>query len=181
MGYYLTFALNVKQEKIPENVVIAKKLLMEVVGYLEKDAEKLVFIRPDKTILVNLTIEEAIKIAQPFEDHDMIPGLYNHATNAMEAWNDYHFFVKQPIKDHYECLARPECRINPDQKYITQEPYVPTPKPQPSKPSVECPYCHSTNCKKISGVSKAGSVALFGLFSQKARHQWHCNDCKSDF
>ena len=41
MGYYLTFALNVKQEKIPENVVIAKKLLMEVVGYSEKDVEKL--------------------------------------------------------------------------------------------------------------------------------------------
>lgn len=121
MGYYLTFALNVKQEKIPENVVIAKKLLMEVVGYSEKDAEKLVFGRYDNTILVNLTIEEAIKIAQPFKDHDMIPCLYNHATNAMEAWNDYHFFVKQPIKDHYECLARPECRINPDQKYITQE------------------------------------------------------------
>ena len=121
MGYYLTFALNVKQEKIPENVVIAKKLLMEVVGYSEKDAEKLVFGRYDNTILVNLTIEEAINVAQPFKDHDMIPCLYNHATNAMEAWNDYHFFVKQPIKDHYECLARPECRINPDQKYITQE------------------------------------------------------------
>ena len=137
MGYYLTFALNVKQEKIPENVVIAKKLLMEVVGYSEKDAEKLVFGRYDNTILVNLTIEEAINVAQPFKDHDMIPCLYNHATNAMEAWNDYHFFVKQPIKDHYECLARPECRINPDQKYITQEPYVPTPKVQPSKPRSE--------------------------------------------
>ncbi len=43
MGYYLTFALNVNQEDIPENVVIAKKLLMEVVGYSEKDAEKLIF------------------------------------------------------------------------------------------------------------------------------------------
>lgn len=94
MGYYLTFALNVNQEDIPENVVIAKKLLMEVVGYSEKDAEKLIFCRYDNTILVNLTIEEAIKIAQPFKDHDMIPGLYNHATNAMEAWNDYHFFYE---------------------------------------------------------------------------------------
>ena len=48
--------------------------------------------------------------------------------------------------------------------------------------SVECPYCHSTNTKKISGMSKAGSVALWGIFSiGKVTKQWHCNNCKSDF
>lgn len=45
----------------------------------------------------------------------------------------------------------------------------------------KCPTCGSTNIKKISGLSKAGSVAMFGLFSQKVRHQWHCNNCGSDF
>ncbi len=50
------------------------------------------------------------------------------------------------------------------------------------KPVVECPYCHSTNTKKISGVSKAGSVALFGIFAAgKVSKQWHCNSCGSDF
>ena len=182
MGYYLMFSLNANEEDIPENVKNAKKLLMEVVGYSEKDAEKLIFMRTDDTILVNLTIEEAIKIAQPFEDHDIIPTLYNHATNKMEGWNRYHFFVKQPIKDHYECLARPECRINPDQKYITQEPYVPTPKAQPSKPSVECPYCHSTNTKKITLTSKTVHTAMFGIFSiGRNSKQWHCHNCGSEW
>lgn len=46
---------------------------------------------------------------------------------------------------------------------------------------VHCPYCNSTNCKKISGVSKVTSVAMFGIFSQKVKKQWHCNNCKSDF
>lgn len=46
---------------------------------------------------------------------------------------------------------------------------------------VTCPYCHSINTTKISAASKAGSVFLFGIFSQKVRHQWHCNECKSDF
>lgn len=46
---------------------------------------------------------------------------------------------------------------------------------------VHCPYCNSTNCKKISGISKATSVAIFGLFSQKVKKQWHCNNCGSDF
>lgn len=50
-----------------------------------------------------------------------------------------------------------------------------------SASQVTCPYCKSTNVTKISGLSKAGSVALFGIFSQKVRHQWHCNSCKSDF
>lgn len=49
-------------------------------------------------------------------------------------------------------------------------------------PSVQCPYCKSTNTKKISGVSKAASVATFGVFGlAKASKQWHCNNCKSDF
>ena len=46
---------------------------------------------------------------------------------------------------------------------------------------ITCPYCHSANTKKISAMSKAGSVALFGIFSQKVKKQWHCNGCGSDF
>ena len=46
---------------------------------------------------------------------------------------------------------------------------------------VHCPYCNSSNCKKISGISKATSVAMFGIFSQKVKKQWHCNNCKSNF
>lgn len=48
--------------------------------------------------------------------------------------------------------------------------------------SVECPYCHSKNTKKISTTSKVGSVAVFGVFAVgKVTKQWHCNNCKSDF
>lgn len=46
---------------------------------------------------------------------------------------------------------------------------------------VECPYCHSHNTKKISSTSKAVNTAMFGVFGQKRKHQWHCNKCKSDF
>jgi hypothetical protein len=28
-----------------------------------------------------------------------------------------------------------------------------------------CPYCNSADLKKISGLSKAGSVALWGIFA----------------
>lgn len=51
-----------------------------------------------------------------------------------------------------------------------------------NKNVIECPYCHSTNTKKISSLSKAGSVALFGIFGLgKTTKEWHCNNCNSDF
>lgn len=52
---------------------------------------------------------------------------------------------------------------------------------QQSKPVVTCPYCHSTNTSKISTTAKVVNIALFGIFGQKRKHQWHCNNCSSDF
>ena len=55
-------------------------------------------------------------------------------------------------------------------------------KPITKKTAIECPYCHSTNTKKISGLSKVGSMALWGVFALgKTSKQWHCNTCNSDF
>ena len=47
------------------------------------------------------------------------------------------------------------------------------------KPS--CPYCKSTNLRKIGVVGRSVSVGLFGLASGKIGKQWHCNNCNSDF
>lgn len=48
-------------------------------------------------------------------------------------------------------------------------------------PTITCPYCKSTNTKKISSVSRMFSGGLFGLGSKKIGKQWHCNSCGSDF
>lgn len=45
-----------------------------------------------------------------------------------------------------------------------------------------CPYCNSTNIKKITTGSKVAHTALFGIFSMSRNSkQWHCNNCKSNF
>ena len=45
-----------------------------------------------------------------------------------------------------------------------------------------CPYCNSTNTKKITTGSKVAHTALFGIFSiSRNSKQWHCNNCNSDF
>lgn len=41
----------------------------------------------------------------------------------------------------------------------------------------KCPTCGSTKLSKVSTISKAGSVALWGLFSQKVKKTWHCGNC----
>ena len=49
------------------------------------------------------------------------------------------------------------------------------------KPTITCPYCNSTNCKKLGAISRGVSFGLFGFGSGKIGKQWHCNSCKSDF
>ena len=51
----------------------------------------------------------------------------------------------------------------------------------PAKPVITCPYCKSTNTKKLSSLSRALSAGIFGLGSSKIGKQWHCNSCGSDF
>lgn len=45
----------------------------------------------------------------------------------------------------------------------------------------KCPTCGSTDLSKVSTLSKAGSVFMFGLLSQKVKKQWHCNNCGSEW
>ena len=57
-----------------------------------------------------------------------------------------------------------------------------TKDPKSSKPTVECPYCHSTDTKKITNTSKAVHTAIFGIFSiGRNSKNFHCNSCGSDF
>lgn len=63
---------------------------------------------------------------------------------------------------------------NPDELAFN----IPTPVPQPI---VTCPYCNSTDTKKISLTSKAVNTALFGFLGTKRHKQWHCNRCGSDW
>ncbi len=52
----------------------------------------------------------------------------------------------------------------------------------PTKPAIECPYCHSTDTKKITVTSKAVHTALFGIFSMgRNSKNFHCNKCGADF
>ena len=40
-----------------------------------------------------------------------------------------------------------------------------------------CPTCGSPDIEPISGLSKAASFAMWGVFSGKIRKQFHCTNC----
>ena len=45
-----------------------------------------------------------------------------------------------------------------------------------------CPTCQSTDLKKISGLSKVGSIAVWGVFAAgRTSKTWHCNHCGSEW
>lgn len=45
-----------------------------------------------------------------------------------------------------------------------------------------CPYCNSTDTKRITITSKAVHTAFIGIFSMSRNSKnFHCNNCKSDF
>lgn len=44
--------------------------------------------------------------------------------------------------------------------------------------TIKCPNCQSANVHKIGGLSKAGSVAMFGIFAMgKVSKTYQCNKC----
>lgn len=78
-------------------------------------------------------------------------------------------WIKRSENDKQKCIAMVEYEnLGNDDKNL--------------KPHVECPYCHSTNTKKISAISKMWSLNWLGMYGiGKVSKQWHCNNCDSDF
>lgn len=83
--------------------------------------------------------------------------------------------------DGYTTCPKCNCDLIPEAEYKSMGYHHPDPD-QPRRPTVECPYCHSINTKKISTASKAVHTAVFGVFSlSRNSKNYHCNSCNSDF
>lgn len=80
-------------------------------------------------------------------------------------------------ENHPELKQSPEFSEEAYQKRINYVPYE-----YGSSNSVKCPYCQSTNTKKITNISKAVHTAMFGIWSTSRNSKnYHCNKCGSDF
>lgn len=88
-------------------------------------------------------------------------------------------FIEAMIKLRQDDIIEYESRMSQFRTQVQQQEQAKKATEEKSKP--HCPTCGSTNITKISGTSKAASVALWGIFSQKVKKQWHCNSCKYEW
>ena len=182
-----------KSQEDKETLDRSIPLIQEVFGYTNEEIEGFkvkIFYPP---LAIDVTFEQLELALQPFIDNKirMLNGYeYDENHNLIETLVEYRTLglKPQPPKSHYyeEPVIRRDQLVDPynpptwNSKWTTG--FTFKPESQPTSPTITCPYCKSTNCKKISGLSKAGSVALWGIFALgKTTKQWHCNNCKSDF
>ena len=148
-----------------------RKLLKEVLGYNDSEINKLESEHFGRNIVDKLTIEQAKEISKIFSDNNF--QIYLNDGSGVEHaifWNQLGIdWEDEPPKDHY-CdeplvsrehladLSIPKKVCPPVREYIYDI-------------KVECPYCHSTNTKKIHYFGWLGMVGK----------QFHCNNCNANF
>lgn len=96
--------------------------------------------------------------------------LYLHGKNIEKynlAQSDFEEYQKQIIKEQDQAVANAQAQADARARELASRPH--------------CPYCNSQNTTKISSTAKALDTAVFGIYGNKRRHQWYCNNCKSDF
>lgn len=134
------------------------KNIRELTGSEIADAKNIVDNTPS-TVVSGLSMEEAMIIKEVFISNG----------SSVEICND----LDSTMPNQYIKGKNLRVMINSDQKQAVK---VENPAPQ-----VHCPYCQSTDVKRISAASKGISIIGFGIFSNKIGKQWHCNSCNSDF
>ena len=110
--------------------------------------------------------QKLIKMSMTCEEFQILRNISNEPS-FMQAMND---LKERDIIEYNLKLSQFKTQVEQQQSNKLQN--YNTPK---------CPTCNSTNIKKISGLSKAGSVAMWGLLSRKVHKQWHCNQCGSEW
>ena len=176
----------------------AAPLFKEVFGYTDEDIKNFIKVQEQHyfpPLAMNVSLEQAKLIIQPFWDNGLNVFIEEYDDNTFEHLDFGNHItrlgvvVNRPPQSHYydKPIIREDQKIDPfnpptfDRSWIGLSITGYTGK-QNTSPVVTCPYCKSTDTKKISGLSKVGSVALFGIFALgKTTKQWHCNSCKSDF
>lgn len=183
------FRIVAQDINIPNEAAIIKKvtpLIKEVLGYTDDEINSMIKHYFSRPLAKGLTEQQIKLIAQPFYDIDapIIIREYDNKGNTIESAIPYYYeffnLAKQPPKSHYydEPVISRDHLVAPD--YVPSKPTIEL-NPQPTTPTITCPTCKSTDCKKITTTAKALNTALFGIFGNKRRYQWHCKKCGSDF
>ena len=79
-------------------------------------------------------------------------------------------FIDAMINHHQTDIIEYELKMSQFRSQLEQQKQT-----QDNRP--KCPTCNSTNIAKIDGLERAGSIAVFGLFSKKINKTFKCKNC----
>lgn len=170
------------------NITTIKMLFKKVLGYTNSEIDQFIKTKFMCDIAINLSLEQAKQISEIFKSHEITIYLFDQQNNIPLAWQkDLGIILsKNPPQNHYcdeplisrEHLVDPYTQQAKEREYNIQQSL----KELNAKPVVECPYCKSTDTKKITKASKAAHTFFFGFLSvSRNTKEWHCNNCNSDF
>lgn len=78
--------------------------------------------------------------------------------------------AEQKSQQEYEALRRRAQQKRIEKEHLDKETHIP-----------KCPTCGSTNIRRISTVEKATGTILFGIFSNKRKCQFECQNPKCKY
>ncbi len=88
-------------------------------------------------------------------------------------------FIEAMIKLKNEDPIEYQLKLNQFKLQQEQDKQLQKTKEENNKP--HCPYCNSTNIKKISGTERFTSIAMLGIFSKKINKSFKCIKCGGTF
>lgn len=87
-------------------------------------------------------------------------------------------FIEAMIQLRQDDILVYESRMSQFRTQAKQQEYL---EQQKSNVQVHCPYCNSTEVRKITGTERAVSIIGLGLFSKKINKSFKCKNCGGTF
>lgn len=96
-------------------------------------------------------------------------------------WNTSHDlnFIEAMINLYDKDIIEYELKMSQFRNQVEQQKQQAKEQQETNIP--KCPFCNSTNIKKISGTERVGSAMMFGIFSKKIGKSFKCNNCGGTF
>lgn len=96
-------------------------------------------------------------------------------------WNISHNndFIEAMIDLKNKDIIEYELKMSQFRNQLNQQKTIKNKQQQLNVP--HCPYCNSTDIKKISGAERIASTTMFGIFSKKIGKSFKCNNCGGTF
>ncbi len=164
---------------LKENITEIRKLAQE---FTDAGIDYEIF-EGEKKLSFNLITKDKATKTSHVSHSNISDSIFKRCPSCGKITNQRDAFYCSVCNIRLEKISEDEATVKPVYDSKKQEYRIQTPDNSTQNENVpKCPTCKSTDIKKISVMSKAGTALLWGVFSiGKVSKQWHCNNCGSEW